>query len=381
MNKTAPKRTGSVPAKAVSAKKTVVAKAKKPAAAAPKKSLTKGAPAPKKAAPAKAPAKKPAAKAIAPKKASRGKLATKKVVAKTAASKKLALKSVVAKKVAPKKVAPKKAAAKKAAPKKAAPKKAAAKKSKSAGKKAAKRPSPKKKEPKRGRRELSNAHAIARRKRIIDGSWLPKPWPVERIRGFMSTWGMTQAEFAIFCGVSYDTVTSWSRGRRNLVRVDHAEHISNAEKAAAKRKLPARGGDEAIAPWAGLRTYVRRHSPVKRFKNIPVDMCGTFDILGVEMTPEDIRLAEPIETLTIGKPGGKQGGIPVTIIANRLEITLEGRWRELGGAKLLELIAPAEDPCFFGGHAGCITPGKQILRINLWPADKKIPMRLIAARK
>lgn len=376
MNKTAPKRTGSAPAKTVSAKKPVAAKAKKPVAAAPKKSLTKAAPAPKKAALPKAPAKKPAAKAIAPKKTPMVKLPAKKVVAKKSAPKKIAPKNVAAKKVAPKKVAPKKAA-----PKKAAAKKAAAKKSKSAGKKAAKRPSPKKKEPKRGQRDLAKAHAIARRKRIIDGSWLAKPWPVERIRGFMSTWGMTQAEFAIFCGVSYDTVTSWSRGRRNLVRVDHAEHIASAEKAAAKRKLPARKGDESMAPWAGIRTFVRRHSPAKRLKNIPSDMQGTFDILGVEMTPDDIRLAEPIETLSIGKPEGRQGNIPVTIIANRLEISLVGRWRELGGAKLLELIAPAEDPSFFGGHAGCITPGKQNLRINLWPTDKKIPMRLIAARK
>lgn len=370
MKNAAPKRKGPATAKTVSAKKPVAAKAKKTVAAAPKKSLKKVAPAPKKMAPAKAPVKKIAAKAIAPKKVPMGKHAAKKIVAKKAAPLK----------AAPKKAAPKKAAPKKTAPKKAAPKKAVAKKTKSAGKKAAKRPSPKKKEPKRARRTSSKAHAIARRKRIIDGSWLAKPWPVERIRGFMSTWGMTQAEFAIFCGVSYDTVTSWSRGRRNLVRVDHAEHIASAEKAAAKRKLPARGGDETVAPWAGLRTFVRKHSPAKRAKNISDDIHGTYDVLGVEMNPDEIRLAETIETVEIGTSGNKQGKVPVTIIANELEITLEGRWRELGGAKLLELIAPEEDPCFFGGHAGCITPGKQSLRINLWPADKRIPMRLIAVK-
>ncbi len=380
MNKTAPKRTGSVPAKTVSAKKAVPPKAKKPAAAAPKKSLAKAAPAPKKAAPAKASAKKTAVKAIAPKKVPTGKLAAKKIVAKKSAPKKIAPKKMTSKKVTPKKGAPKKAVAKKAAPKKAAPKKAAAKKSKSAGKKAAKRPSPKKKEPKRARRESSSAHAIAQRKRIIDGSWLARPWPVERIRGFMSTWGMTQAEFAIFCGVSYDTVTSWSRGRRNLVRVDHAEHIANAEKAAAKRKLPVRDGDESVAPWATLRTYVRRHSPAKRFKKIPDNIYGSYAILGVEMNQDDVRLTDPVETVEIGKSEAKQADVSVTIHARNLEITLEGRWRELGGAKLLELIAPEEDPCFFGGHAGCITPGKQNLRINLWPADKRIPMRFIAVK-
>ncbi|MBP7634509.1 helix-turn-helix transcriptional regulator [Candidatus Ozemobacteraceae bacterium] len=371
MKKTAPKRKGSASAKTVAVKKPVAAKAKKTVAAAPKKTLKKVVPAPKKTAPAKAPVKKNAVKAIAPKKAAMGKLATKKIVAK-----KTAQKSINSKKTAPKKTAPKKTA-----PKKAAPKKAAAKKTKSAGKKATKRPSPKKKEPKRARRESSKAHAIARRKRIIDGSWLAKPWPVERIRGFMSTWGMTQAEFAIFCGVSYDTVTSWSRGRRNLVRVDHAEHIANAEKAAAKRKLPARGGDESVAPWAGLRTYVRRYSSGKRCKNIPENIQGSYAILGVEMNQDDIRLGDPVETVEIGKSEARQADVSVTIHARDLEITLEGRWRELGGAKLLELIAPEEDPCFFGGHAGCITPGKQNLRINLWPADKRIPMRLIAAKK
>ncbi len=375
MKKTAPKRKGSVPATVVSAKKTVAAKAKKTVAAAPKKS-SKAVPAPKKTAPAKAPAKKPAVKAIAPKKASMGKLAVKKVVVKKTAQKKVAPKKVASKKAAPKKVAPKKVA-----PKKVAAKKGAAKKSKSAGKKAAKRPSPKKKEPKRAQRKLPKAHVLARRKRIIDGSWLAKPWPVERIRGFMSTWGMTQAEFALFCGVSYDTVTSWSRGRRNLVRVDHAEHIANAEKAAAKRRLRIHGGDESVAPWAGLRTYVRRHSPVKRFKNIPSDIHGSYAILGVEMSPDEIRLADPIEKIEIGATREKQADVSVTIVMNSLEMTLEGRWRELGGAKLLELIAPEEDPCFFGGHAGCITPGKQNLRINLWPTDKRIPMRIIAAKR
>jgi len=359
MKKTAPKRSTSVPAKVAPAKKAVAAKTKKPVKAAPKASVKKPVAAPKKVLTSKAAPKKAPAKLVGPKKAATGKLASKKIVAK---------------KSAPKKIAPKKVA-----PKKVAPKKAAAKKSKSAGKKAAKRPAPKKKEPKRAR-GFTKAHAIARKKRIIDGSWLAKPWPVERIRGFMSTWGMTQAEFAIFCGVSYDTVTSWSRGRRNLVRVDHAEHISSAEKAATKRNLPARGGDEPVAPWASLRTYVRKHSPAKRFKKIHEDIQGVFGILGVEMNPDEIRLADPIEKIEIGKPVGKQANIPVTIIANALEITLDGRWRELGGAKLLELAAPAEDPHFFGGHAGCITPGKQILRINLWPTDKRIPMRLIAAK-
>ncbi|HNW36353.1 MAG TPA: hypothetical protein PKM25_15545 [Candidatus Ozemobacteraceae bacterium] len=227
---------------------------------------------------------------------------------------------------------------------------------------------------------ISKAHAIVRQKRVIEGSWLASPWSVERIRGFMSTWGMTQAEFAIFCGVSYDTVTSWSRGRRNLVRVDHAEHIANAEKVAKKRKLPVRGGDETVAPWAGLRTFVRRSLPMKRTKVISADLNGSFKIAGVEMNPQKIRLADPIETVMIGKSKGKKGGIPVTIIANGFEISLEGKWRELGGARLLELLAPVEDPSFFAGHAGCITPGKQNLRINLWPTDVKIPMRLIAVK-
>lgn len=221
---------------------------------------------------------------------------------------------------------------------------------------------------------------VTRQKRVIEGSWMPKPWPVERIRGFMSLWGMTQAEFAIFCGVSYDTVTSWSRGRRNLVRVDHAGHIEAAEKAARKRKLTASGGGETAAPWAPLRTFVRRHSPIRQAGIIPANLCGTFPVAGVEMHPAALRLADPIESVTIGKAKGRSEAVPVTIIANGLEITLEGRWRELGGARLLELIAPVDEPCFFGGHAGCITPGKQNLRINLWPADARIPMRLIALK-
>jgi len=220
----------------------------------------------------------------------------------------------------------------------------------------------------------------ARQKRVIEGSWMPKPWPVERIRGFMSLWGMTQAEFAIFCGVSYDTVTSWSRGRRNLVRVDHAGHIEAAEKAARKRKLTIPAEGAPAAPWAPLRAFVRRHSPIRQAGTIPANLCGTFPVAGVEMHPAALRLADPIESVTIGKAKGKSEAIPVTIIANGLEITLEGRWRELGGARLLELIAPVDEPCFFGGHAGCITPGKQILRINLWPADARIPMRLIALK-
>ncbi|HEY9072162.1 MAG TPA: helix-turn-helix transcriptional regulator [Candidatus Ozemobacteraceae bacterium] len=224
------------------------------------------------------------------------------------------------------------------------------------------------------------SRSITRQKRVIEGSWMEKPWPVERIRGFMSLWGMTQAEFAIFCGVSYDTVTSWSRGRRNLVRVDHAGHIECAEKAARKRKLTVPAAGEPAAPWAPLRTFVRRHSPIRQAGAIPANLCGTFQIVGVEMHPAALRLSDPIETVTIGKGKGRSETVPVTIIANGLEITLEGRWRELGGARLLELIAPADEPCFFGGHAGCITPGKQNLRINLWPADARIPMRLIAIK-
>lgn len=285
------------------------------------------------------------------------------------------------KKAAPalKKAVPSKAIAKKAT--KSAEKVTAKAVTKNLAKNAAKRPVAKTTVLKGKSPRISNVHAVARQKRVISGSWLAKPWPVDRIRGFMSTWGMTQAEFAIFCGVSYDTVTSWSRGRRNLVRVDQADHIMSAEKTAAKRKLPMRDGTESVAPWADLRNFVRRYSPVKRCKNIPADMHGSFTVVGVEMSPDDIRLAESIENVEIGRAKSKKDDVPVTIIANNLEISLEGRWRELGGARLLELLAPPEDPHFFSGHAGCIIPGKQNMRINLWSTDKKIPMRLIAVKR
>lgn len=210
-------------------------------------------------------------------------------------------------------------------------------------------------------------------------SRLPKPWPVSRIRSFMHTWGMSQIEFAIFAGVSYDTVTSWSRGRRRLVRRDTAEHLMSAEKVATQRGFSKKSSDSKENPWSALRKFAAAKVELKD-KEIPKNCQGNFLVQVIEKTPGQFKAAKNAELVTISAGKKKKSVLEVKLNLGKQILKFEGRWIQLGGVKVIELSTDKDDKNFMNGTAGCITPSKNLLRISLWSA-KDIPVRLTASKK
>ncbi len=211
-------------------------------------------------------------------------------------------------------------------------------------------------------------------------SRLGKPWPVNRIRSFMHTWGMTQSEFAIFCNVSYDSVTSWSRGRRRLVRKQTAAHIEAAEQAARKRGFPVVGPNVKKHPWSGLKAFSFKNRLMHRLGEIPKSLVGTYSIRAAEAAPGRFLKGKPTDRLVI-KKGPHRQTLEVKVTFNKTTLNLTGTWQKLGGLDYLALTAHADDPRFFQGRAGCLTPGQTLLRLSLWSPQKNLPLRFLAAGK
>jgi DNA-binding transcriptional regulator YiaG len=207
-------------------------------------------------------------------------------------------------------------------------------------------------------------------------SRLPKPWAVSRIRSFMHTWGMTQVELAIFAQVSYDTVTSWSRGRRRLVRKENSDHLSKAEKIAMARGFPKGSPESAENPWVGHRRFLSEKGK-EPSTAIPKNCQGSFLVQALEKKPGDFKIAKNAAKITIN-PGKKRDQLKVKIFLAKEHFEFLGIWRKLGGVKVIELQADPQDALFFNGKAGCITPGKNMLKVSLWATNKAIPLRLSA---
>jgi len=324
----------------------------------------------KKPAVKKAPAKKPVAKKPVAKKAPAAKPVAKKTtkVAKPAPKTTKVVKAAKPAKPAAKPVA-KKAPAKKVVAKKAPAKKVVAKKA------PAKKPAAKKTtKPAKAAKKSAKASTIRVARTRHFSSMLEKPWPVSRITGFMRLWGMSQIEMAVFCGVSYDSVTSWSRGRRRLVRRSIAEHLEQAEDLAHDRsfpKLPANGRE---SPWSRLRTFCveKRNCP---FPPLEGHLSGTYPICVVETAPGTFRGGTASESVSLAK--GKGSALEIGITLGKSTLTLHGKRERMGGTEVIALFADPKDPQFFNGRAGCITTGQDMVRVTLWPA-KNLPLRIAA---
>ncbi len=206
---------------------------------------------------------------------------------------------------------------------------------------------------------------------------LAKPMAVSNIRVIMRRWGMSQAEFAMFCGVSYDSVTSWSRGRRRLVRVDLAERVHQLEELATRKGFPKVGPNTRVNPWMGLRDFVASKIKPAKYQRLPGKPTGSFQVIAVETAPGAFRAGRSSEKLTIKPPKGK-GPSQLKLILGAQEITLSGTLRTMGGVDFIQLEAGEKDPSFLFGQAGCVNLGKQFLRISLW-SSKKLPIRVICA--
>lgn len=207
-------------------------------------------------------------------------------------------------------------------------------------------------------------------------SRLSKPWAVNRIRSFMHTWGMTQVELAIFAGVSYDTVTSWSRGRRRLVRRETATHMELAEKAALQRGFSKGSPDEKDNPWSKMRQFLDEKKVEKTETDIPKTLTGDYAFLALEEGSENFRLGKKTDSLII-EAGKKRDIRDVSIKIGAKTLDFTGHIRRLGGVRVLELESQKDDPLFFSSRAGCITPSKNALRVSLW-SPGKVPVRFMA---
>ena len=210
-------------------------------------------------------------------------------------------------------------------------------------------------------------------------SRMNKPWPVSRIRSFMHTWGMTQVEFAIFAGVSYDTITSWSRGRRRLVRKETADHIAEAEHVGLARGFKKGTATKKMNPWSLIREFCTENGEIRRAVVLPRNLLDAYSLVGLEKTPGEYSLGKPADSIVLSA-GTRKDRVKVEVKIGRKIHKFDGIWRKLGGSKVIELMATEDDPRFFLGRAGCITPGKTMLKISLW-AKSELPVRLTAVKK
>ncbi|MBF0498498.1 MAG: hypothetical protein HQM09_00060 [Candidatus Riflebacteria bacterium] len=206
---------------------------------------------------------------------------------------------------------------------------------------------------------------------------LEKPWPVSRIHSFMRIWGMTQVEMAVFCGVSYDSVTSWSRGRRRLVRRSIADHLEAAEESAREREFPRGSAGGRSNPWLALRKFCRKTMKLGSFKALPKETLGTFPLLAVETFPRVVRRADRQECLRIRKVKGKEAYV-VELIIGKKTLELDAIKTHMGDSEVIALTTSEKDAPFFNGRAGCITIAQHLIRVSLWPT-KSLPIRMIAS--
>lgn len=336
----------------------------------------------------KAPAKKAIAKKAVAKPAAAKKVTAKKVAPKAAPAKKTPAKKIV--KVAKPAKATKKIVKAKAAPKAKAAKKAAPKAKKTVAKKPAKKVAAKAKKPAKGsgkskpkakplkKPALKAKKLVAKvKKPAALPKRLAKPWPVSRIRSLMTAWGMSQVEFAIFSGVSYDSVTSWCRGRRRLVRRETAEHLEKAEKISSGRKF-AKSAEQGKT-WKALKDYCETYylNPEPTGKELK-SFDGTFPLMAVETTPLKVRKATQNEKVIV-KMTGKTAA-KVTLFIGRQKVEFEGIAHQMGGAMALELVASAKEKKFLAGRAGCITFLQGMLRLSLWSTGS-YPVRMVGVPK
>lgn len=361
-------KAGKKPVKAVktakpAAKKTVKAAAVKVAKPAAKKTV--------KAVKAVKPAKAAAKKTV--------KVAKKTVKAAKPAKAVKSLKAAKPAKVAKKATKPAKAAvAVKAAAKKTVKKAAVAKSPKRKAAKAAKSPkAPKGKLSGKPVRSAKGSKMIGRPRSADVGPTLEKPWPIARIRAFMKLWGMSQVEMAVFCDVSYDSVTSWSRGRRRLVRRAIADHLERAE-ASGKERGFGRAAAGRGSPWMALRRLCQADGRSIGVSAPSTPLLGHFAIGAVETGPRQIRLATKQEELVIKKGKGKDD-VVVEIKLGKKDMTFNGERRILGGAETIALVGDPKDPQFMAGRVGCITIAQNLVRVALWPVKNLIPLRMVAS--
>ncbi|MBF0544910.1 MAG: hypothetical protein HQM08_10775 [Candidatus Riflebacteria bacterium] len=208
-------------------------------------------------------------------------------------------------------------------------------------------------------------------------SRLEKPWSITRIRNFMRLWGMTQVEMAIFCGVSYDSVTSWSRGRRRLVRRSIAEHLETAEKLALEKHFPKSPANSRNNSWLQLRKFCHNELKIKSFPALAQILAGEYPIKAIETKPRDFRKATKAEKIEISKTKAKDT-IAVKLTIGKKTVELSGKRLKLGGNDVIGLFAEEGNDYFFNGKAGCISIAQNAIRVSLWPA-KELPLRLLGA--
>ncbi|MFZ2958436.1 MAG: hypothetical protein WA705_16235 [Candidatus Ozemobacteraceae bacterium] len=229
-------------------------------------------------------------------------------------------------------------------------------------------------------RPTEEAKARLAKQIIASGTLIEKPWSVTRIHNFMRLWGMTQVEMAVFCGVSYDSVTSWSRGRRRLVRRVIADHLEAAEEAAHEREFPK--GSSAVggsSPWLTLRNFCRKSMKLGSFRALPKETVGTFPLLAVETFPRVVRRADRQECLRTKKIKGKdKDAFSVELIIGKKTYEFQGLRTSMGDCEVIALSTSEKDANFFNGRAGCITVAQNLVRISLW-SPKNLPIRLIAS--
>ncbi|MBF0408826.1 MAG: hypothetical protein HQM10_15875 [Candidatus Riflebacteria bacterium] len=207
-------------------------------------------------------------------------------------------------------------------------------------------------------------------------AWLEEPWPVSRIRNFMNLWGMTQFEMAIFCDVSYDSVTSWSRGRRNLVRKSIVDHLEKAEKCALSKSFNSEYETKKNDSWFELRRFSNNEIKAP-FPALDGEMTGVFPIRALQESSGEFRKTARNEkvTISLAKTSG-QFDVKLNISGKTLEFT--GKLMVIAGIKVIALLSDMKSPEFFSGRAGCISIAQNAIRISLWPA-KQLPLKIIAA--
>ncbi|MBF0410379.1 MAG: hypothetical protein HQM10_23735 [Candidatus Riflebacteria bacterium] len=199
---------------------------------------------------------------------------------------------------------------------------------------------------------------------------LKEAWPVERIRELISRMALTQPEFAVFAGVSYDTVVSWCQGRRNLRRKDMSAYFEKIEEIIEKKGYPAENVASSLNS-SGMQ--INDPTPAARLEEIPDNGVGEFLVHTVESVPGKIKLAKKNNTIVI--KSDKKIGYKITIEIGTKSYNFNGIKVLQRDRKMIEIVSPESKYPF--GKVGCIGLFKKSIVVNFWPTSD-LPYRIVA---
>ncbi|MBF0544644.1 MAG: hypothetical protein HQM08_09430 [Candidatus Riflebacteria bacterium] len=200
---------------------------------------------------------------------------------------------------------------------------------------------------------------------------LKESWSILRIRKFIKRMGLTQPEFAVFAGVSYDTVVSWCQGRRKLRRKDMATYFERMEKILEEKGFSEISDDVAMNSEAESR-FTAEPGMLGKIADVPDNGSGKYKVLSIEKIPGVSQKLRDMDSIEVS-PDKKNYIISLSLGSKSYEF--KGSWVTQRDRKMIEILSDNSKYPF--GKVGCIGLFKKCVVVNFWPTTN-LPYRIIA---